>query len=59
MFEQQHILDKIEQWAERLPYRTLKIEIELPGQTLTLEKSKAPRIGFADTKKEVKPNGCT
>lgn len=57
MFEQQHILDKIEQWAERLPYRSLKIEIELTGQTLTLEKSKAPRIGF-DTQKEVKPNGC-
>ena len=31
MFEQKQILDKIEQWAERLPYRTIKIEIELPG----------------------------
>lgn len=35
------MLNKIEQWAERLPYRTLRIEVELPGQTLTLEKSKA------------------
>lgn len=41
MFEQQYVLNKIEQWAERLPYRTLRIEVELPGQTLTLEKSKA------------------
>lgn len=48
MFEQQKVLNKIEQWAERLPYRTLKIEIELPGQTLTLEKSKVRPIGFTD-----------
>lgn len=46
MFEQQHVLNKIEQWAERLSYRTLRIEIELPGQTLTLEKSKTRPIGF-------------
>ena len=30
MFEQQYVLNKIEQWAERLPYRTLRIEVELP-----------------------------
>lgn len=48
MFEQQRVLNKIEQWAERLPYRTLKIEIELPNQTLTLEKSKEQPIGLAD-----------
>lgn len=46
MFEQQYVLNKIEQWVERLPYRTLRIEVELPGQTLTLEKSKARPIGF-------------
>ena len=46
MFEQQYVLSKIEQWAERLPYRTLRIEVELPGQTLTLEKCKAWPIGF-------------
>ena len=40
MFEQQYVLNKI------LPYRTLRIEVELPGQTLTLEKSKARPIGF-------------
>ncbi len=52
MFEQRRILDKIEQWAERLPYSTLKIEIELPGETLTLEKNKVRPIGFTD--REVK-----
>jgi hypothetical protein len=30
VFEQKYILNKIEQWAERLPYKTLKIEVELP-----------------------------
>lgn len=47
MFEQQRILNKIEEWAERLPYTTLKIEIQLQGQTLTLEKDKTRKIGFA------------
>lgn len=40
MFEQQRILKKIEQWAERLPYQFLKIEVELSNQTLTLEKTR-------------------
>ena len=63
MFEQQYVLSKIEQWAERLPYRTLRIEVELPGQTLTLEKSKARPIGFnpppppENAKKEVMHGG--
>ena len=46
MFEQQHILKKIEQWAERLPYQSLKIEVELSNQTLTLEKTRQRLIGF-------------
>ena len=46
MFEQQYVLSKIEQWAERLPYNTLRIEVELPGQTLTLEKCKARPSGI-------------
>lgn len=59
MFEQKYVLDKIEQWAERLPYRTLRIEVELPGQTLTLEKSKVRPIGFNTTQEEeVRHNGC-
>ena len=48
MFEQQHILKKIEQWAERLPYQSLKIEVELSNQTLTLEKNQtAPPLDFS------------
>lgn len=47
MFEQRHILNKIEQWAERLPYKTLKIEVELPNQSFVLEKSKNRPVGFA------------
>ena len=46
MFEQQHILKKIEQWADRLPYQSLKIEVELSNQTLTLEKTRKRPIGF-------------
>lgn len=46
MFEQQQILKKIEQWTERLPYKTLKIEVELSNQTLILEKSRQRPIGF-------------
>lgn len=62
MFEQQYVLNKIEQWAERLPYHTLRIEVELPGQTLTLEKRKARPIGFNPPPdkqaKEVMHGGC-
>lgn len=47
MFENQKILNKIEAWCERLPYKTLKVEIELPHQTLTLNKEKTRPIGFA------------
>ena len=46
MFEQQYILNKIEQWAERLPYQSLKIEVELSNQTLTLAKTRQRPIGF-------------
>ena len=47
MFEQQYILNKIEQWADRLPYKTLKIEVELPNQSLVLEKTRNRPVGFA------------
>lgn len=46
MFEQQYILNKIEQWVDRLPYQSLKIEVELSNQTLILEKSRQRPIGF-------------
>lgn len=54
MFEHQHILNMIEKWAERLPYRTLRVEIELADQVLTLEKHKSNPIGFHTAGKEVK-----
>lgn len=38
MFEHQKILDKIERLVEQLPYKSVKIEVELPEQTLTLTK---------------------
>lgn len=47
MFEQKYILNKIEQWAERLPYKTLKIEVELPNQSLVLEKTRNRPVDFA------------
>jgi hypothetical protein len=47
MFEQQHILKKIEQWADRLPYQSLKIEVELSNQTLTLEKPDSAPLDFS------------
>lgn len=54
MFEQQHILKKIEQWADRLPYQSLKIEVELSNQTLTLEKTRQRPIGFRPPPQERK-----
>lgn len=57
MFEQKYILNKIEQWAERLPYKTLKIEVELPNQSLVLEKTRNRPVGFAPPPKMVKGKG--
>ena len=51
MYEENFVLKKIEQWVDKLPYKWVKIEVELPGKTLVLEKSKTQRIGFtADPK---------
>lgn len=58
MFEQQHILKKIEQWADRLPYQSLKIEVELSNQTLTLEKTRQRPIGFQPPPQERKDGNC-
>ena len=41
------VLDKVEQWVEKLPYKHLKIEITLKdGTDLTYEKDKQYPIGF-------------
>lgn len=46
MQECQKVLCKIEALAERLPYKTLRLEIEMTDETLTLEKTKHNPIGF-------------
>ena len=51
MFEHQKILDKIERLVEQLPYKSVKIEVELPEQTLTLTKERQRPIGFTANEK--------
>ena len=51
MFEHQKILDKIEQLVEKLPYSSVRIEVELPRQTLTLTKERQRSIGFTANEK--------
>lgn len=46
MFEHQKILNQIEKLVERLPYKSVKIEIEVSEQILILEKQKHSKIGF-------------
>ena len=40
------VLNKIEAWADRLPYTTFHVEIEMPGKTYTLDKAKSRPAGF-------------
>ena len=46
MFEFQNVLRKIEKLVDQIPYRSIKIEIELKDQTLILEKEKTNPCGF-------------
>ena len=46
MYEETRILSKIEQWVEKLPYRSVEIHISLPDKTLTLRKDRRQPIGF-------------
>ena len=46
MYEENHVLSKIEQLVEKLPYRSVRIEVELPQQTLILTKERQRPIGF-------------
>ena len=46
MYEENRILDKIEQLVDKLPYRTVRIEVELPDKTVVLTKDKKRLIGF-------------
>ena len=46
IIEQQKILNKIEQLVEKLPYKSVHIELVLQDQTLTLSKDRCRPIGF-------------
>ena len=46
MFEFQNVLNKIEKIVDQLPYRSVKIEVELKDQTLILQKEKTKPCGF-------------
>ncbi len=47
MYEENLILSKIEDLVDQLPYRHVKIEVELDSKTLTLTKDRQRSIGFA------------
>lgn len=46
MYEENFVLRKIEQWVDKLPYRTAEIRIEMANKTYTLVKDKPRPIGF-------------
>lgn len=46
MRECQKVLNRIEALVERLPYKTIRLEIEMTDETFTLEKTKRNPIGF-------------
>lgn len=46
MYKENHVLSKIEQWVDKLPYRSVKIEVELPDKTLVPTKDRQRPIGF-------------
>ena len=45
-YEEAYVLKKIEQWLDKLPYRSAEIRIEMRDKTYTLEKQKKPPMGF-------------
>lgn len=49
--EENQILGKIEQMVDQLPYRSVKIEVELNDKTLTLTKDRQRLIGFSTDNK--------
>ena len=51
MYEENYVLRKIEQWVDKLPYRSVKIEVELKDKTLTLQKERQRQIGFSTEEK--------
>lgn len=51
MYEENRILDKIEQLVDKLPYRSVRIEVELPDKTVVLTKDRQRPIGFLSASK--------
>ena len=49
MYEYQKILNKIERLVDQLPYRSVRLEVELKDQILVLSKEKKNPIGFIKT----------
>ena len=50
MYEENHVLSKIEQWVDKLPYRSVRIEVSLPDKTVVLSKDRQRPIGFTSDK---------
>ena len=51
MHEENFVLKKIEQWVDKLPYRSVEIRIEMDGKTYTLQKDRQRPIGFLSSSK--------
>ena len=51
MYEENVILSQIEELVDQLPYRSVKIEVELDSKTLTLTKDRQRTIGFVADQK--------
>ena len=47
MMQHSKILTQIEKLIDKLPYKWVKIEIELDNETLVLEKDKTKKNGFS------------
>lgn len=52
MYEENSVLSQIEQLVDKLPYRSVKIEVELDNKTLTLTKDRQRPIGFSTDMKQ-------
>ena len=46
MLQHAKILEKIEKLVDQLPYKSVKIEIEIGSDVLILDKTKSNQIGF-------------
>ena len=51
MYEENRILSQIEELVDKLPYRSVKIEVELTDEILTLQKDRRYLIGFSTDEK--------